>query len=354
MSKNVQSLPLPHFFKAKNASNWGYSPNLPKLREFSQEWARQHGIKPSGSDRTKIHMLGIDLQRDFCFPEGTLFVGGQSGTGAIDDNVRIAEFIYRNLNLITNMTFTMDTHFAFQIFTPSFWLDQNGQFVAPYTDITTDMILSGKVRPNPAIASWISSGNYAWLMREVEHYTRRLKEGDKYTLKVWPEHCVLGSDGHALAGVIQEARMFQSYVRGMQDWTEVKGGSPYSENYSIFKPEVMTHHDGKPIGQKNARLIKILADSDAVVSDGQAASHCFASSEEDLLTDILAIDPKLAKKFYIMTDCTSSVVVRNPADGSVIYDYTPETDKAFQRFADAGMHLVKSTDPIQSWPGIQL
>jgi len=30
-------------------------------------------------------------------------------------------------------------------------------------------------------------------------------------------------------------------------------------------------------------------------------------------------------------------------------DYTAEADAAFTRFADAGMHLVRSTDPLTSW-----
>jgi hypothetical protein len=35
-------------------------------------------------------------------------------------------------------------------------------------------------------------------------------------------------------------------------------------------------------------------------------------------------------------------------------DYTDEANAAFQRFADAGMHVVRSTDPIVNWPGIRL
>jgi hypothetical protein len=33
-------------------------------------------------------------------------------------------------------------------------------------------------------------------------------------------------------------------------------------------------------------------------------------------------------------------------------DYTAEADAAFERFAAAGMHVVRSTEPIESWPGI--
>lgn len=51
-----------------------------------------------------VHLLLVDCQKDFCLPEGNLYVGGRSGRGAIEDNRRIAEFIYRNLARITNLT----------------------------------------------------------------------------------------------------------------------------------------------------------------------------------------------------------------------------------------------------------
>jgi hypothetical protein len=37
-----------------------------------------------------------------------------------------------------------------------------------------------------------------------------------------------------------------------------------------------------------------------------------------------------------------------------VIDYTEQADDAFQKFADAGMHVVRSSDPIASWPGIKL
>jgi hypothetical protein len=35
-------------------------------------------------------------------------------------------------------------------------------------------------------------------------------------------------------------------------------------------------------------------------------------------------------------------------------DYSDEADAAFRRFAGAGMHVVRSTDPLSRWPGIKL
>ena len=83
-----------------------------------------------------MHLLLIDVQKDFCFPEGSLYVAGRSGTGAIDDNRRIAEFIYRNLANLTRVTATMDTHFTYQIFSPAFWLDRSGAMLEAHRVIT--------------------------------------------------------------------------------------------------------------------------------------------------------------------------------------------------------------------------
>ena len=198
------------------------------------------------------------------------------------------------------------------------------------------------------MASWLCNGNYSFLLKQVEHYCDELKKQGKYSLLTWPEHCILGSDGHALVGIVQEARMFHSYARGSQSLCEVKGGHPLTENYSVLRPEVLTRWDGKPLAQKNTNFVKTLLASDAVIIAGQADSHCVASSIDDLLTEIIAQDPKLASKVYVMTDCMSAVVVPG------ISDYTPEAEKAHQKFAAAGMHLVESSTPIQSWPGIEL
>jgi len=57
-----------------------------------------------------------------------------------------------------------------------------------------------------------------------------------------------------------------------------------------------------------------------------------------LLTEILARDANLAKKVYLLEDCTSPVVVPG------VVDFTEAANEAFQRFAAAGMNVVKSTE----------
>ena len=348
-------LPVPGFYDASNAGSWSYRPDAGKLFEEAGAFRTQHGVRPAGSDKKRLHLLLIDVQRDFCFPEGTLYVGGRSGRGAIDDSDRVARFIYQNLDLLTEVTCTLDTHFPYQIFFPSFWLDGNDRPLGPHREITTDDIRKGTVKPNPAVTWWVCNGDYPWLLRQVEFYCSELEKTGKYKLYLWPPHCLLGGDGHALAGVVQEARLFHAFVRGSKNWIEVKGGNPLTENYSVLAPEVLMRHDGQPLAQRNAPFIKTLLDADAVIIAGQAASHCVKSSIDDLLSEIRARDAKLASRVYILADCMSAVTVPDASrPGSFLFDFTPQAEAALQRFAAEGMNVVRSTDPIAAWPGMRI
>jgi len=349
--RSTKPLPLPTHYDPAQAASWAYRPDDAALAGAAAGWRAAHQLRPSGSDERRVHLLLIDVQKDFCFPEGSLYVAGRSGTGAVDDSRRIAELIYRNLGAITDITTTMDTHFAFQIFSPSFWLDAGDQPLTAHRVITADEVGRGVVRPNPAVAKWLCGGNYGWLTKQVRFYCEELEKSGKYQLYLWPPHCLLGSDGHALAGVVHAARMFHAFTRGSQSYVEVKGGNPLTENYSVLRPEVLARFDGQPLAQRNTQFVKTLLGADAVAIGGQAASHCVKSTIDDLLSELVAIDPALAKKVYLLTDCMSAVTVPD-GKGGLAVDFTDAAESALQRFADAGMHLVESTDPISTWPGL--
>ena len=345
---NVNTLPLPSFYDPKNADRFAFTPDEQVVFKEAAAHRKAHGIRPAASDAQNVHLLLIDVQKDFCFPQGSLYVGGRSGRGAMDDGRRIAELVYRNLTTITQITTTMDTHFAYQIFFPSFWVDREGEPLTPHRVITSAQIDGGEVRPNPAVAKWLCGGNYPWLMKQVRHYTAELEKAGKYELYLWPPHCLLGGAGHALAGLVHEARLFHAFARGSQSHVEVKGGHPLTENYSVMQPEVLTRHDGRPLAQKNTSFLRTLLTADAVLIAGQAASHCVKSSIDDLLAEVVATDRALAKKIFVLTDCMSAVTVPD-GKGGFVADFTEAAEAALQRFADAGMNLVKSTDPMSGW-----
>lgn len=342
-----QTLPVPPFFRAadvKKVRRVEYQ----RLVGDARDWRNKHRIPSASSDKKKLGLLIVDAQNTFCLPDFELFVGGRSGAGAIDDNVRLCEFIYRNLGVITQIAPTMDTHTATQIFHEQFFVNDEGKHPAPMTMISTKDILGGIWKVNPAIAHSIAAGNYNGLQQHVIHYVRELEKSGRYQLTIWPYHAMLGGIGHCLVASVEEALFFHNIARDSQTDVQIKGGNPLAENYSILRPEILKGAGGGAIGQKNTKFIKALLSFDYLAIAGQAKSHCVAWTIADLLSEINDQDPALAQKVYLLEDCTSAVVVPG------IVDFTPQADQAFADFEKAGMHLVKSTDPIENWPGIDL
>lgn len=339
MTTQTTQLPIPTFFDAARVGEVWRVPYGDRATQ-AIEWAAQHQLQPAAKDQTRVCLLIIDAQNTFCIPEFELFVGGRSGMGAVTDNVRLCEFIYRNLGVLTAIVPTMDTHTATQIFHPIFWVDAAGKNPPPMTMIAFEEVKDGTWQVNPAIAHSVAQGDVAKLQAFALHYTQRLSDNGKYPLTVWPYHSMLGGIGHALVSAVEEACFFHTIARSSQTHFELKGSNPLTENYSVLRPEVMDGADGDAIAQKNTPLIQTLLDFDAVIIAGQAKSHCVAWTIDDLLTEIQATDPALAKKVYLLEDCTSPVVVPG------IVDFTDPADATFQRFANAGMHLIQSTDAL--------
>ncbi|MEG4580681.1 isochorismatase [Microcoleus sp. MON1_C5] len=333
-------LPIPEHFDHKKVGEVWRVPYRERAAQ-AKDWAKQHNIQPAAKDTNRICLLIIDAQNTFCLPEFELFVGGHSGSGAVDDNLRLCEFIYRNLNAITTIAPTMDTHTAMQIFHPIFWIDEAGEHPVPAaTSITLEDVQKGIWKVNPAVAHSISGAHFSALEKQACYYVKKLSDDGKYPLIIWPYHSMLGGIGHALVSAVEEAIFFHTIARDSQALFEIKGGNPLTENYSVLRPEVLDGFDGNPIAEKNAKFIDKLLDFDAVIIAGQAKSHCVAWTIDDLLTEILARDPNWAKKVYLLEDCTSPVVVPG------VVDFTEQADAAFQRFAAAGMNVVQSTELI--------
>lgn len=342
----MSELPLPNFFHPSNADKLMPVPYQVHATH-ARQWARDHKIPAAASDKYRIALMAIDCQGTFCLPNGELFVGGQSGRGAVDDCVRLAQFIYKNLHYITKIYPTLDTHMTFQIFHNTFWINEQGKHPDPATVITADDVKNGVWRVDPG-AAHVTGGNYPLLQKYAYHYTQKLADGGKYPLIIWPFHAMLGGVHHALVPIIEEAVFFHSIARRSQVGFEIKGGNPLTENYSVLGPEVTVGVDGDNIAQKNSKFFKNLVNHDVVVIAGQAKSHCVAWTIDDLLTEIQVQDPSLVKKVYLLEDCTSPVVIPG------VVDFTEQANEAFQRFADAGMHVVKSTTPMTDWPDIKI
>jgi nicotinamidase-related amidase len=287
----------------------------------------------------------IDVQNTFCLPDFELFVGGRSGMGAVEDNIRLCEFIYGNLHCLTEIVATLDTHTAMQIFHPLFWVSPTGEHPAPMTLIDYQQVVAGEWQVNPAIAPNLNPNlapnlnptDLIALQNHGRHYAQKLSQDGKYPLTIWPYHAMVGGIGHALVSSVEEACFFHNLARASQTRFEIKGNNPLTENYSVLRPEVLEGADGQAISQKNNPLIQRLLDFDRVIIAGQAKSHCVAWTIADLLTEVQALEPQLAQKVYLLEDCTSPVVVPG------VVDFTEQANQTFAQFAKAGMRIIEST-----------
>jgi len=151
----------------------------PDVAVLAQEAARA-GLPPASQDQQRIQLLIIDMQVDFCHPQGTLHV-----PGARQDIRRLVEFIYRNAGRISSITCSLDSHLPYQIFHPAWWTDPEGHHPAPFTLITQEDIRQGK---------WRALLEPEWSTT----YVRKLEEDAKKQLTIWPYHVPIGGIGNAL------------------------------------------------------------------------------------------------------------------------------------------------------------
>lgn len=331
----TSSLPLPDFFDRALVDKVWRVPYETRAAQAA-DWARLHGLQPAEADGERVWLLLIDVQNTFCLPDFELFVAGRSGSGAVDDNVRLCEFIYRHLGSISQISATMDTHQAAQIFHAIFLVNEKGEHPAPYTLVRAEEVRNGAWKFNPELAGQfgVTPGQG---QERLLYYVSQLEARGKYDLTIWPYHAMLGGIGHALVSAVEEALFFHSIARRAYIQYEIKGNRPFTENYSAIGPEVEKGPHGEILGEHNPKFIETLKRMDKLIIAGQAKSHCVAWTVADLLNDIRAADPALAKKVYLLEDCMSPVVVPGA-------DFTEAAGQAFGKFAEAGMHIVRSSE----------
>lgn len=320
------ALPLPDFYDPNRVKDL-FLERASTVADAAVAYRKRHGIAPAQSDKFKIAVFGIDCQVGFCTPGASLFV-----PGAVEDMQRALSFIYGNLDKITGLHFSLDTHRIFQIFHPAWWTDEKGGHPAPFSNIRYEDVRAGKWKP---IAH----------PKECMEYVRKLEASGKYVLTVWPFHTLLGGLTHALVPAMMEASIFHGIARVNQTHFETKGTHAMTENYSVLSPEVR-ELGGQPVGAFNAPFFKVLMEYDRIYVFGEAKSHCVLSTIADLQAEIQSTDKSLMDKVYILEDAMSPVPPPPISPLPPELDFPRIGDQAVADFKAAGMHVVKTTDPI--------
>ena len=297
------------FEEIVNVNAIGKAENPISLNEILKK-ANDEQLTPSKQNKERVLFVGIDVQQDF-MDNGALGVPGAHG-----DVERMTRFIYNNMDKISNIAVSIDTHTPHQIFHPCWWIDENGNNPAPYTPITLSDLDSGKWR---AVINPMASRDY------VEH----LEKDGKKTLCVWSYHCIQGTIGCALENQFSNMIYFHSVAKRYAFQPIVKGQDPLSEMYGIIKPE----YDTK--GYINIKFLNKIEQYDKIVIAGEAKSHCVMESIKQIL-EHYETRPEVTKKIYILDDCMS-----------IIPGFEDATAQAFDEFKTKyHVNLANSTDSI--------
>lgn len=248
---------------------------------------------------SKIHLLIIDPQNDFCdFPaEQQPVIGGLRQapalpvTGADADLQRVARLIREGGSGLTDITITLDSHQHIDIAHPGFWQQGDGEAVSPFTQIRSDDVRAGRFLPRRAAS-----------LNRTLAYLDALEATGRYVHMVWPVHCEIGTWGHNVHYAVRQAYNAWEMQRvGVVDKV-VKGTNPWTEHYSAIKAEVPDAEDDST--QLNARLIGRQQAADMVLITGEAGSHCVKATTEHIVDNFAASD---LGKLVLLTDCMSPV-----------------------------------------------
>jgi nicotinamidase/pyrazinamidase len=301
---------LPSFYHAERVGEL-YTPDI--LNVTRQALANK--ITPSEQDETRTALMLIDMQVDFIHPEGALSV-----PGAVDDTQRTIEWMYNNLEGITTVFASLDSHLPLQIFSPSWWVDETGQHPEPYTVISAETVMRGK---------WHPVYEVAW----SKQYVQILERDAKKQLMIWPYHTLTGTVGHNFMPALYEAITYHSSVRQTQPEIIIKGSIAKSEHYSIFEPEVKL--DNLNDGGLNKSLLEQLTEYEKIYVAGEAKSHCVLETISTMMR-YFAERPEIIQRIHVLEDCMSSVA--HPE-----IDFESIAKDALNSFAKEGLQLVSSS-----------
>jgi len=269
----------------------------------------------------KSHLLIIDPQNDFCdIPGAALPV-----VGANDDMIRLAALIDRIGPKLDDIHVTLDSHRLIDVAHPIWWVNTRGERPAPFTIISADDIANG---------IW-TTRNPAFRERTL-NYARKLEAAGKYQICVWPPHCLIGTVGHNVHAVLNEAlQRWSDNEYAMVDYV-TKGSNPWTEHYGALLAEVPDPDD--PGTALNTGFLDIIMEADMVLVAGEALSHCVKETVTQIADNI---GSEQVKKFHILTDCTSPVpaVPGGPDFPAIAKAWLRDMEKR-------GMRLVASRDVL--------
>ena len=265
-----------------------------------------------------IQLLIIDPQNDFCDVNGSLFV-----PGADEDINRLARLITRMRDKIDDIHITLDSHRKVDISHPVWWKDSSGKHPDPFTLIAAAELESGR---------WCTT--MPSFHKRSLAYLKALEASGRYPHTIWPEHCLIGDQGHNVASELAAA---------VHDWESrfasanfvTKGSNPWTEHFSAVRAEVPDPED--PSTQVNTGLIQTLEDADLILLAGEAETHCVLNTVVDIANGFS--NAKYVEKMVWLTDASSPV-----PDPPGMTIFSEKLKAEFKALVKKGMQTATTVD----------
>ncbi|MCY4537650.1 MAG: cysteine hydrolase family protein [Chloroflexi bacterium] len=275
-------------------------------------------LASADSDKRRVALVLVDMQRDFVHRDGALYV-----PGAIDDCRRIVEWIYRHVAAISKIFVSLDSHYPLQIFFPTWWRNPDDQHPPPNTVITAEDVHAGR---------WQPVYEREWSLKYVD----QLENQHKKQLMIWPFHTLVGTSGHSLSPALYEAICYHSAARQAQPELIIKGEIAKTEHYSILEPEVKVADH--PQGQLNVKLLGELEQFDLVYIAGEAKSHCVLETVNSVMRHFRG-QLDVIGRLRILEDAMSSVLVPG-------IDFEAMTNAVFEEHRARGLRFATTDEVI--------
>jgi nicotinamidase-related amidase len=268
----------------------------------------------------KVHLVLIDPQNDFCDINGaTLPV-----PGANEDMKRITTLVDRIGHKLEDIHVTLDSHRLIDITHPPFWMDENGKQPNPFTIISASDIEAG---------IW-TTRNPGFRQRALTYAKSLESTSNGYKICIWPPHCLIGTWGHNVHEVLNDAlQRWSDKEFAMVDYV-TKGSNPWTEHYGALMAEVPDPND--PSTSLNTDFLNILAEADIIAVAGEASSHCVLKTVTQIADNI---GDEHIKKFHLLRDCMSPV----PAIPNVV-DFPAIAEGFLKNMEKRGMTITNSID----------
>lgn len=255
--------------------------NQSDILHLADIYSKKFNLKTTNNN---IALLLVDTQRDFIDPKkGSLPV-----KGAIKDIKRIINFIYSNLEDISRIYVTMDTHYYDSIFHPYMWKKSNGEDADPFTEVTLDKIYNHEIIP--------------LYKKEQIQYLKKLEKANARNLIIWPYHCIHGTDGWLIEKQLNNILLFYERLREKNIHKIIKGTERLTEMYGAVRPEVVTPEtrffDMAWVYElKNYKYIYVCGEAKDFSLYNTLCQIC----------DVYSSDKNITKKINVMINCSSSI-----------------------------------------------